>query len=212
MTDIFISTISDQLLSWSDAFPDLKLIHRLEDLSVENSERLFFWVHQNCVSDDNAQSLQAQAWLKQVMVHLVAEYPLSKIVVISNMPNQTETLDALRLGAMGYCHAYSDTELLKEVRRVIAKGGVWLGQETLQRLVKSTTQRLVSQQSKVDHHLSKLTTREQEVALHVAKGLTNKEIAKKLQITERTVKAHLAKVFERLEAKDRLQLALMLSQ
>lgn len=212
MTDIFISTISDQLVSWSEAFPALTLVHGLEALSVTDSEGLFFWVHQNYATDVDTQSLQAQTWLKQVMMHLVAEYPTSKIVVISNMPNQTETLDALRLGAMGYCHAYSDSEVLKEVRRIIAKGGVWLGQETLQRLVKSTTQRLVNQQSNVDEHLSKLTTREQEVALQVAKGLTNKEIARKLQITERTVKAHLAKVFERLEAKDRLQLALMLSQ
>jgi DNA-binding NarL/FixJ family response regulator len=59
--------------------------------------------------------------------------------------------------------------------------------------------------------LEKLTKREQEVATEASKGLSNKEIARILSITERTVKAHLASIFERLGAKDRLQLALMLN-
>ena len=59
--------------------------------------------------------------------------------------------------------------------------------------------------------LSQLTKRQKDVAIEAAKGLSNKEIARILSISERTVKAHLAATFECLKAKDRLQLALMLN-
>jgi two-component system, NarL family, nitrate/nitrite response regulator NarL len=64
----------------------------------------------------------------------------------------------------------------------------------------------------VNRHLKLLTKREKEVAIEAAKGLSNKEIARILKITERTVKAHLSSTFERLGAKDRLHLALMLNK
>ncbi|CAN0295859.1 unnamed protein product, partial [Chrysoparadoxa australica] len=52
---------------------------------------------------------------------------------------------------------------------------------------------------------------EKQTALEAAKGFSNKEIARLLNITERTVKAHISKVYEKLGVKDRLQLALMLN-
>ena len=59
--------------------------------------------------------------------------------------------------------------------------------------------------------LSKLTDREYEIALHVANGECNKQIAKLCAITERTVKAHLSEVFYKLGVTDRIKLALILS-
>jgi len=53
-----------------------------------------------------------------------------------------------------------------------------------------------------------LTPRERDVAIEVAHGATNKEVAQRLNITERTVKAHLGAVFEKLGVRDRLQLVL----
>ncbi|MBV5337679.1 MAG: response regulator transcription factor [Deltaproteobacteria bacterium] len=58
--------------------------------------------------------------------------------------------------------------------------------------------------------LAKLTEREREVAVLVAHGECNKEIARELNIAERTVKAHLSTVFEKLDVRDRLQLAIHL--
>ena len=56
-----------------------------------------------------------------------------------------------------------------------------------------------------------LTTRERLVAEAIAAGKTNKEAARELDITERTVKAHLGAVFDKLGVRDRLQLVLLLS-
>jgi len=78
-------------------------------------------------------------------------------------------------------------------------------------LIETSTKLAGNQPAYVNGLLEQLTSREREVAVEVAKGLSNKEVAKLLNITERTVKAHLASTFERLGAKDRLQLALMLN-
>ena len=59
--------------------------------------------------------------------------------------------------------------------------------------------------------LAALTKRELEVARLVANGSSNKEIARQLGITERTVKAHVGAVFQKLNVRDRLQLALIVS-
>jgi DNA-binding NarL/FixJ family response regulator len=59
--------------------------------------------------------------------------------------------------------------------------------------------------------LSLLTSREKAVAELVAAGKSNKEVARDLDITERTVKAHLSAAFEKLQVRDRLQLVLLFS-
>ncbi|MCP4046897.1 MAG: response regulator transcription factor, partial [Gammaproteobacteria bacterium] len=52
---------------------------------------------------------------------------------------------------------------------------------------------------------------EKEVALSVSKGLTNREIASQLNVSERTVKSHLGNIFKKLELKDRVALILYLT-
>jgi len=94
---------------------------------------------------------------------------------------------------------------------VISHGGVWMGPDLLKRLIEVSSTLAGNQAEQVSQHLSLLTNREKQVAIEAAKGLSNKEIARILEITERTVKAHLSSTFERLGAKDRLHLALMLN-
>jgi DNA-binding NarL/FixJ family response regulator len=59
--------------------------------------------------------------------------------------------------------------------------------------------------------LAYLTVREREIAALVGSGGTNKEVAKQLDISERTVKAHLTEIFRKLGIADRLKLALLLA-
>ena len=58
--------------------------------------------------------------------------------------------------------------------------------------------------------LEKLTKREYEIATLVGRGESNKRIANRLDITERTVKAHLTEIFRKLQITDRIKLALMM--
>jgi DNA-binding NarL/FixJ family response regulator len=73
------------------------------------------------------------------------------------------------------------------------------------------TARILPATSTPQADLSLLTSREKAVAELVAAGKSNKEVARDLDITERTVKAHLGSAFEKLQVRDRLQLVLMFS-
>jgi DNA-binding NarL/FixJ family response regulator len=95
---------------------------------------------------------------------------------------------------------------------VVTHGGIWLGQELLQHLIGAGRQLVKAPSASVESALQLLTPRERDVAQQAAIGLSNKEIARILNITERTVKAHLSASFERLGVKDRLQLALVLNK
>jgi len=211
MSDIFISTLPSLLSSWAEAFPKAKLANEVpgvEDIVLINkdnmikNETLVFWLHMN---EDR------QQWMENTIKSIKNNYKESKIVILANIPKQAESIHALSLGAMGYCHAYISSVVLKEVKSVITHGGLWIGQDILQSLIEVSTKLITNTPLFVEHLLDKLTKREKEVAVEAAKGLSNKEIARVLGITERTVKAHLASIFERIGAKDRLQLALMLN-
>ena len=83
--------------------------------------------------------------------------------------------------------------------------------ELVQRLLKLSL-RVLPGESPIDESLNDLTARELMVAEQIATGATNREIAQRLQITERTVKAHLTAIFEKLGVRDRVQLALAMNK
>lgn len=212
MQDTFITTQTALLNNWLEAFPTANLAAAIDEnsflqksLSINSQVKnvpTLFWLHMN---------MDRQQWLTNSIAYITKNYTDAKIIVLANAPNQAEALHALSLGAMGYCHAYIAPAILKEIKTVIISGGLWLGQELLQRLIEVSTNLVGNQPDYVESLLLKLTKREKDVAVEAAKGLSNKEIARILNITDRTVKAHLAAIFERLGAKDRLQLALMLN-
>jgi len=203
MQDIFISPLSEGLISWAEAFPKAKLISEVKQAEVQNEEAILFWLHMN---EDR------QQWLTNAIVVIQKNYKNSKIIVLANVPIQAEALYSLGLGAVGYCHAYTAPEVLKEIKTVISHGGLWLGSELLKRLIEVSAKLVGNQPKQVESLLAQLTKRQKDVAIEAAKGLSNKEIARILKITDRTVKAHLAATFECLKVKDRLQLALMLNR
>ena len=98
---------------------------------------------------------------------------------------------------------------------VVSNQGIWVGQELLAKVIGGTFRTLTQRTEYSSHaqgnHLALLTERERGVALAVARGATNKEVARQLDITERTVKAHLSAIFRKLSVRDRLQLMLKLS-
>jgi len=128
------------------------------------------------------------------------------LVVASPSPNDEQGTQALGAGAHGYCHSYAPAAALSQALEVVSSGGIWMGRSLVARLLKLVTERAQDSHSWDD---GVLTERETTVARYAASGQANAQIAEALGITERTVKAHLSAVFEKLKVSDRLQLALL---
>ena len=129
-------------------------------------------------------------------------------IVLADEPREDEALAALAAGAAGYCNGHAAAVVLQQVATVVANGGIWVGQGLMRRLLTSTAR--LPPQVESDRR-SRLSPREQEAAGLLARGASNKEIARALDITERTVKAHVAAMLEKLGARDRLQLSLIIN-
>lgn len=202
MGDYFICGRSALLANWKEAFPEAS-VKPSASFKTQDRDQPIFWVHAELDHSD---------WVAATIKQAFDLHENPRIVVLANSPQLTDALGLFNMGVLGYCHAYTSAEMLSEVRTVVAHGGVWLGRDFLQHLIVKTAALVGNQPEEVNKALKLLTKREREVALQTARGLSNKEIARTLKITERTVKAHLSHAYERLGVKDRLQLALVLSE
>ena len=141
----------------------------------------------------------------------------ARVVLLSSAPEPLEGLNALNQGVRGYAHAYAVPALLQEVALVVEHDGLWVGPELLQRLVGASNAALARRPPPetapvpASNAWAALSAREAQVARAVSAGRSNKEVAAQLFISERTVKAHLGAVFEKLGVRDRLQLVLRLA-
>jgi len=141
--------------------------------------------------------------------------PSTKIIVLSSAPDEKEAISALKAGAMGYCNKDIEPSLLRKAVNVVQKGEIWVGRKTISRLLAELTSLTGIQQKDwpalAEVYLNYLTPREQQIALLVGDGAHNKEIASRLNISERTVKAHLTAIFQKLQIPDRLRLGLFVA-
>ena len=137
------------------------------------------------------------------------------LIVLADVPDEEEALAALAAGASGYCNGHAAPAVLTQVGLAVGNGGLWVGQNLMQRLLSATTRSLaaspVARNTEAAAWRERLTAREQEAAMLVAQGASNKEIANRMAITERTVKAHVGALLEKLGARDRLQLSLIVN-
>jgi len=128
-----------------------------------------------------------------------------QVLVLSNRPGDEEGRQLLARGASGYGHAQSNASALAQMLQSLSDGNIWLGRSLLQRLLRDVDARLPEPEN---HWAQALSPREQEVARYASLGESNAEIAERMSIGERTVRAHLSAIFEKLQVEDRLMLAL----
>lgn len=148
-------------------------------------------------------------WMAPDWRHLL-DQPHLKLVACSSSPTDEQGIAALDAGCSAYCHAYSDQATLVQIKQVVQAGQIWIGSSLMQKLIRGA--KLANRPNEVklaeaDWGVD-LTPREKEVAVLAANGASNQLIARNCAISERTVKAHLGAVFQKLNITDRLQLAL----
>jgi DNA-binding NarL/FixJ family response regulator len=136
---------------------------------------------------------------------IVADSPQTHVVVLTSFADRQRILDALQAGAAGYILKDADPREVPAAVRAAAQGNSPLDPKAARVLLDARrgTGANASQQ---------LTARELEVLRLVGDGLANKQIARRLGIAERTVKAHLTSVFQTLGVVDRTQAALWAQQ
>jgi DNA-binding NarL/FixJ family response regulator len=188
--------------TWKKAFPDLIA----GTLARVPSAATLIWALQPPGSERNA------AALVSAMSQQTAGRPL---ILLADEPDEEEALAALAAGASGYCNGHAAPAVLAQVALVVGNGGLWVGQSLMQRLLAATARGLAASPAVSAVGMAAwrkaLTEREQEAAVLLAQGASNKEIARRMDITERTVKAHVGAMLEKLGARDRLQLSLIIN-
>jgi DNA-binding NarL/FixJ family response regulator len=130
---------------------------------------------------------------------VTAEMPQVQVVVLTSFVDQKRILDALDAGAAGYILKDADPAELAGAVRAAAAGGSPLDPKAA---------RVLLDAKRTGRAPTPLSAREQEVLRLVAGGLANKNIARRLGIAERTVKAHLTSIFQSIGVADRTQAAL----
>jgi DNA-binding NarL/FixJ family response regulator len=135
----------------------------------------------------------------QATARIRHEHPRTQLVVLTSFSDSDRVLDALDAGAIGYLLNGADPDELLQGIRAAARGESPLAPRAASALLAARAGRRPAEG---------LTPRERDVLLMVAQGLPNKQIARRLEISERTVKGHLTHIFERIGVTDRTQAAL----
>jgi DNA-binding NarL/FixJ family response regulator len=130
---------------------------------------------------------------------LVAAHPGAKVVVLTSFSDQARVADALTAGAVGYLLKDSEPRDLLAAVRAAAQGHAPLDPRVARTLLPTANPANPADQ---------LSAREQQVLRLVTKGLANKQIARYLDISESTVKAHISNVFRRIGVTDRTSAAI----
>ncbi|MEZ4770792.1 MAG: response regulator transcription factor [Caldilineales bacterium] len=122
------------------------------------------------------------------------QVPATAIIILTTYDEDDLMVRGLRAGARGFLLKDTDRATLLDAIRAAARGQTLLSPQVMQRVLAHTASPAPA--TDADGPLD-LTEREREVLLAAAQGLRNKEIARDLGITERTVKAHLTSVYNK---------------
>ncbi len=224
MHHVFVTPARRAVPRWVDAFPEL-VLHSSVPSQADVDPDALYWFDLNAFAknqgvapgealpgdDSNRVATGAptpELALESLRALLLTGVP---VVVLSAVPSEAEAFLCLSLGARGYGHAQAAPEQFRELAATVEAGGLWMPPPLVSRIA-GLAQRIDEPAVGSTADLSALTPREEQVAMLVARGLNNREIAETLSVSERTVKANLTATFDKLALRDRVQLALYVNR
>jgi DNA-binding NarL/FixJ family response regulator len=135
---------------------------------------------------------------------VTSRIPESKVVMLTSFADDELILRAIRAGAVGYVLKQVGNEELLRAIRAAARGEALLDPSTTARLLS----RVREAERKADEDAFRvLSDREMDVLVHLARGRTNSEIAKLLNLSEKTVGNYVGNMFDKLNLNNRIELA-----
>jgi len=154
--------------------------------------------------------------LDQALPRLAGEQVLKKVfdlcsgtrvIMLATAIDRDDMLEILKFGARGVVLKDSPTNLLFKAIRTVAAGELWIGHSAATVLLDY----LQAESGKASRPRARfrLSRREREIVSAIAEGLTNRDLARKLSISEQTVKRHLTNIFKKVGVANRLELALL---
>jgi DNA-binding NarL/FixJ family response regulator len=148
--------------------------------------------------------IAATEWIRK-------EAPGAKVLIMTTFDDDDLVVRALRAGAAGYLLKNTPSDQIAKAIRTIYDGNMFLGQATAQAVVNHLTmpKRSASLELKKVNLTKLLNEREIEILKLIGQGKNNKEIAEILHITEGTTKNYVSRIFDQIDARDRIQAALI---
>jgi two-component system, NarL family, nitrate/nitrite response regulator NarL len=137
-----------------------------------------------------------------VLSSVIASGLDTKVVFLTALATDDQILTAIANGAKGIVLKDAAFESLVACVREVAAGRQWFPVD----LVETALRRDTQQRAESRRFVQRLTEREQEIVLLVAEGLSNKEIARRINLTEGTIKIHLHNIYDKLEVPNRTAL------
>lgn len=208
MANILIFSSNPQLTAaWTHALLSEHSVNRIVNVKTPfQADAVIFDAHK--LNQDNS-------------LLLALNNPNARFLVIGNGLSEQEQVDLMVHGAAGYCEEAEVAQLLCRAVDCILKGDVWIKRALVPKVIGVLTGRV---QGNHHHNVSEeerqrllsmadsLSCREAEVANMIRRGENNKNIAEAMNISERTVKAHLSSIFRKFDVDDRLRLAIRLKE
>ncbi|MBM6619062.1 response regulator [Bacillus suaedaesalsae] len=149
----------------------------------------------------------------EATAQLIAEFPDTKVIILSIHDDENYVTHALKTGAQGYLLKEMDAEQLVDAVNIVAEGGSYLHPKVTHNLVKEYRRLATTANSKtsgrkeieIRRPLHLLTRRECEVLQLLADGQSNRTIGESLFISEKTVKNHVSNILTKMNVNDRTQ-------
>ena len=139
---------------------------------------------------------------------LLAQPDPPRILVLTTFDADDMVLRALKLGADGFLLKDTPPPKMIEAIRTVARGEPVLSPSVTQQVIAAATGRHEPRRPEAERELSSLTEREREVAIEVAQGASNAEIAERLYLSVATVKANITRIFTKLDTDNRVHVAM----
>jgi DNA-binding NarL/FixJ family response regulator len=131
-------------------------------------------------------------------------------LVHGTLPDDERLIDEIKMGIRGYLRVSDPPALMAKAVRAVTAGSIWAERRILE---KTISKHMLLPEMLRSHipDLQPLTSRETDMLNMVLKGATNREIAEMSNISERTVKTHLYRVYRKLKVKSRAKAIAMLA-
>src|ERR1700689_620860 len=133
--------------------------------------------------------------------------PATRVIMLLDSSERTPVVEAVRAGARGFFCRTESLKLLAKSIRCVHEGQIWANSTELQFLLEAMAEPFPMKFLSANGE-SLLSARETDVVRCVAEGLSNREIARRLKLTEHTVKNYLFRIFDKLGVSSRVEVVL----